>query len=125
MLNQLMKVGWGDGAVPKLLNKTISGFAQGAQAVASVNGLVSNWSKFTVETPPTAMLLHKFTNDCRAQGACVEVTCDDKVITISRVTTLTGGAGGGTEWEAVQEVATITLVSAPRWPGSWAHLSPS
>lgn len=55
------------------------------------------------------MLLHKFTNDCRAQGACVEVTCDDKVITISRVTTLTGGAGGGTEWEAVQEVATITF----------------
>jgi len=113
MLNQLMKVGWGGGAVPKLLNKTISGFAQGAQANASANGklgtYITNWSKFTVEAPPTAMLLGKFTDDCRAEGTCVVATYVDKVITITRVSLPTGEAGGEREWEVVQRVATKTF----------------
>ena len=70
---------------------------------------ILHWSKFTVEAPPTATLLGKFTGDCRAEGACVEATCDDKVITITRVSSPTGEAGGEREWEVVQRVATTTF----------------
>jgi hypothetical protein len=70
---------------------------------------VTNWSKFAVEAPPTDMLLSKFIDDCRAEGACVVATCDDKVITITRVSLPTGEAGGEREWEVVQRVATKTF----------------
>ena len=45
-----------------------STFGKCTSAAKKLGSLVTNWSKFTVATPPTATLLHKFTNDCRARG---------------------------------------------------------
>jgi hypothetical protein len=42
----------------------------------------AQWSKFTVATPLTPMLLLKFTDGCGAVGFSVEAAIVDKAITI-------------------------------------------
>eukprot|EP00900_Chrysochromulina_parva_P015331 jgi/Chrpa1/2379/Chrysochromulina_OHIO_Genome00017427-RA len=84
-------------------------FGKCTSVAGKLGSNVANWSKFKVEAPPTAMLLGEFTDGCRVEGACVVATCDDKVITITRVSSPTGEAGGEREWEVVQRVATATF----------------
>jgi ferredoxin len=84
-------------------------FGKCTSVAGKLGSHIANWSKFKVEVPPTAMLLREFTDDCRAEGACVVATCDDKVITITRVSLPTGEAGGQREWEVVKRVAATTF----------------
>ena len=100
---------WEDFTVPQsrpsFFNKTISGFAQGVHANASENGLMAKWTKFTTETPPTAILLSKFIADCAAEGVLIEAKIADEAIEISKATYIGREAGSQSAWQVVAREA--------------------